>query len=43
LPPERHADRIVAEMMRQITHQRARLWGAVEAAIESSSINMPAT
>jgi hypothetical protein len=28
-PPERHADRIVAEMMRHLAQQHASLWEAV--------------
>ena len=34
-PPERHADRVVAEMLRQLAEARARLWPARSASISS--------
>ena len=40
-PPERHADRVVAEMLRQLAETRARLWPAMWQAIDSSSDGSP--
>jgi len=41
LPPERHADRVVAEMMRELAKKRAVLWGEMQAAILDSADGNP--
>lgn len=40
-PPERHSDRVVAEMLRQLAQARARLWPEMWSAINSSSDGSP--
>jgi hypothetical protein len=40
-PPERHADRVVAEMMRRLAEKRARSWPEIIAAILKSSDGSP--
>jgi hypothetical protein len=40
-PPERHADRIVAEMLRQLAETRARLWPEICEAFNNSSDGSP--
>jgi len=40
-PPERHADRVVAEIMRQLAERRARLWPTIEEALLNSSDGSP--
>ena len=40
-PPERHADRVVAEMMRDLARKRATLWKAINEAIASSTDGGP--
>jgi len=40
-PPERHADRVVAEMMQHLAQTRAHLWPAICEAIDSSSDGSP--
>jgi hypothetical protein len=40
-PPERHADRVVAEMMRELAHKRAAVWRAMQEAIRTSSDGSP--
>jgi len=35
-PPERHADRIIGEMMRKLAHDRAQLWDGVAKVFYSS-------
>jgi hypothetical protein len=41
LPPERHADRIVAEMMRELAKKRSTLWHAMEEIMRTSSDGTP--
>jgi hypothetical protein len=40
-PPERHADRVVAEMIRQFAQKHARVWCEIARAIDSSSDGSP--
>ena len=40
-PPERHADRVVAEMMRQLARDHARLWDTITGITASSSDGTP--
>jgi hypothetical protein len=40
-PPEKHADRVVAEMLRHLAENHANLWVAVRAAIVASSDGSP--
>jgi len=37
LPPERHADRVVAEMIRQMAREHAELWDAIRAIAATSA------
>jgi hypothetical protein len=41
LPPERHADRVVAEMMRRLAERRSHLWPAIEAVLRTSADGSP--
>jgi len=41
LPPERHADRVVGEMMRELAKKHANLWEAVNEAMVNSSDGSP--
>src|SRR6516165_9450642 len=41
LPPERHADRVVAEMIRQLAREHAQLWDAIRALAATSSDGNP--
>jgi|SRR6516165_3522281 hypothetical protein len=43
LPPERHADRVVAEMVREMAGEHARLWDNIRAIAASSSDGNPRT
>jgi len=40
-PPERHADRVVAEMMQELARNQSRLWDAVPEIVASSSDGSP--
>jgi len=40
-PPERHADRVVAEMMRQLARDRSRLWDTISEVVANSSDGSP--
>jgi hypothetical protein len=40
-PPEKHADRVVGEMMRYLAEQRARLWPAIQEVIARSKDGSP--
>jgi hypothetical protein len=41
LPPERHADRVIAGMMRVLAERRAHVWDAIQLAIVESSDGNP--
>ena len=41
LPPERHADRVVAEMLRELARKRSTIWTTIDQAISSSSDGCP--
>src|SRR5262245_23465312 len=38
-PPEKHADRVVAELMKQLAAKHARLWAALNEIVNANALN----